>query len=100
MSFVNGEEEFDLNLVESAKSSLIFELVGKNRPPPHFLVILFFVYAARWPVFDLYARLFADLLVFFAVLVVRIRMFLGLSDPDPLVRGTDPYPTPDPSLFS
>jgi|LakMenEpi03Aug12_release.lakeMendotaPanAssembly.Ray.scaffolds.fasta_scaffold182749_2 hypothetical protein len=32
----------------------------------------------------------------------RIRMFLGLSDPDPLVRGTDPDPdpAPDPSLFS
>jgi hypothetical protein len=28
----------------------------------------------------------------------RIRMFLGLPDPDPLVRGTDP--DPDPSLFS
>jgi hypothetical protein len=28
----------------------------------------------------------------------RIRMFLGLLDPDPLVRGTDP--DPDPSLFS
>ncbi len=27
---------------------------------------------------------------------LRIRMFLGLPDPDPLVRGTDP----DPSLFS
>jgi hypothetical protein len=26
----------------------------------------------------------------------RIRMFLGLSDPDPLFRGKDP----DPSLFS
>jgi hypothetical protein len=25
-------------------------------------------------------------------------MFLGLSDPDPLVRGTDPAPDPDPSL--
>jgi hypothetical protein len=23
-------------------------------------------------------------------------MFLGLSDPDPLVRGMDPDPTPDP----
>ena len=33
-----------------------------------------------------------------AVLGIRIRMFLGLSDPDPLVRGTDP--APDPSLFS
>jgi hypothetical protein len=32
----------------------------------------------------------------------RIRMFLGLPDPDPLVRGTvpDPNPVPDPSLFS
>jgi hypothetical protein len=28
----------------------------------------------------------------------RIRMFLGL--PDPLVRGTDPDPDLDPSLFS
>ncbi len=28
----------------------------------------------------------------------RIRMFLGLPDPDPLVRGMDP--DPDPSLFS
>jgi hypothetical protein len=28
----------------------------------------------------------------------RIRMSLGLPDPDPLVRGTDP--APDPSLFS
>ncbi len=32
----------------------------------------------------------------------RIRMFLGLPalDLDPLVRGTDPDPAPDPSLFS
>ncbi len=30
----------------------------------------------------------------------RIRMFLGLPDRDPLVRGTDPDPNPDPSLFS
>jgi hypothetical protein len=29
-------------------------------------------------------------------------MFLGLPDPDPLVRGMDPdlAPNPDPSLFS
>ncbi len=33
---------------------------------------------------------------FTSVLEIRIRMFLGLPDPDPLVRGTDP----DPSLFS
>jgi hypothetical protein len=30
----------------------------------------------------------------------RIRMFLGLPDPDPLVRGTEPNPALDPSLFS
>jgi hypothetical protein len=30
----------------------------------------------------------------------RIRMFLGLLDPDPLVRGTDPDPAPDPSIIS
>ncbi len=41
----------------------------------------------------------------------RIRTFLGLPNPDPLVRGTDPnklvrgtdpyqHPAPDPSLFS
>ncbi len=31
----------------------------------------------------------------------RIRKFLGLPDPDldPLVRGTDPAPDPDPFLF-
>jgi hypothetical protein len=26
-------------------------------------------------------------------------MFLGLPDPDPLVRGMDPDPTPDPSII-
>ncbi len=26
----------------------------------------------------------------------RIHMFLGLLDPDPLVRGMDPDPSPDP----
>jgi hypothetical protein len=33
---------------------------------------------------------------------IRIRMFLGLPDldPDPLVRGTDPDPAPNPCLFS
>jgi hypothetical protein len=33
---------------------------------------------------------------------IRIRrnpMFLGLLDPDPLVRGTDPAPAPDPSTI-
>ena len=34
------------------------------------------------------------------VLGIRIRMFLGLPDPDPLVRGANPDPTPDPSFFS
>ena len=31
-----------------------------------------------------------------AVLGIRIRMFLGLPDLDPIVKGTDP--APDPSL--
>jgi hypothetical protein len=30
----------------------------------------------------------------------RIRMFSGLPDPDPLVRGADLDPAPDPSFFS
>ncbi len=34
-----------------------------------------------------------------SVLRIRIRMFLGLSEPDPLVRGTDPAPDPDPSII-
>ncbi len=29
----------------------------------------------------------------------RIHMFLGLQDPDPLVRGMDPDPAPDPSII-
>jgi hypothetical protein len=32
-----------------------------------------------------------------AVLRIRIHMFLGLLDPDPLVRGMDP--DPDPSVI-
>jgi hypothetical protein len=31
------------------------------------------------------------------IAVLRIRMFLGLLDPEPLVRGTDP--DPDPSII-
>jgi hypothetical protein len=34
---------------------------------------------------------------FFPVLRIRILMFLGLLDPDPLVRGMDP--DPDPSII-
>jgi hypothetical protein len=33
------------------------------------------------------------------VLGIRIRMFVGLPDPDPLVRGAEPDPAPDPSLY-
>ncbi len=35
--------------------------------------------------------------VFLPVLRIRIHMFLGLPDPDPLVRGMDP--DPDPSII-
>jgi hypothetical protein len=35
-----------------------------------------------------------------SVLGIRNRIFLGLLDPDPLVRGTYPNPAPDPSIFS
>ncbi len=33
------------------------------------------------------------------MLWIRIHMFLGLPDPDPLVRGMDPDPAPDPSII-
>jgi hypothetical protein len=32
-------------------------------------------------------------ITFKAVLRIRIRMFLGLMDPDPLVKGMDPDPS-------
>ncbi len=38
------------------------------------------------------------LFLFFTVLGIRIRMFLGLKDPDPFVRGAEPDPAPDPSF--
>jgi hypothetical protein len=44
-------------------------------------------------------RIFSIILnTFWSVLGIRIRMFLDLQDPDPVVRYTDP--APDPSLFS
>jgi hypothetical protein len=30
---------------------------------------------------------------------IRTNMFLGLPDPDPLVRGMDPDTDPDPSII-
>ncbi len=33
------------------------------------------------------------------VRIHRIHMFLGLPDPDPMVRGVDPDPVPDPSII-
>jgi hypothetical protein len=35
--------------------------------------------------------------VSFLLMRIRIHMFFGLLDPDPLVRGTDP--APDPSII-
>jgi hypothetical protein len=40
------------------------------------------------------------ILYFTAVLQIRIGMFLSPPDPDPLIRGTDPDPTPNPSTIS
>jgi hypothetical protein len=39
--------------------------------------------------------------IIYAVLRIRIHMFLGLPDPDPPVRGMDPAldPDPDPSII-
>jgi hypothetical protein len=41
-------------------------------------------------------------LTFHPVLRIRIHMFLGLLDPDPdqVVRGMDPDPTPDPQQLT
>jgi hypothetical protein len=35
----------------------------------------------------------------FRIRIHRIHMFLGHKDPDPLVRGMDPDPAPDPSII-
>jgi hypothetical protein len=50
------------------------------------------------PILDLSFRPRSDL---FPVLRIwsRIRMFLGLLDPDPIVRGTGTDPSPDPSII-
>jgi hypothetical protein len=42
---------------------------------------------------------FEILLKYVILRVLRIRMFLGLPDPDPLVRGTNPVLDPDPSII-
>ncbi len=46
---------------------------------------------------------FKQLRTFKSVLRIRIHMFLGLPDPDPLVIGMDPDPAldqnPDPSII-
>jgi hypothetical protein len=52
---------------------------------------------------DMLLRNYVIMVMTAAVLGIRIRrirMFLGLPDPDQLVRGKDPDPDPDPSLFS
>ncbi len=38
-------------------------------------------------------QIWSDPEIILAVLGIRIRMFLGLLDPDPLVRGTDSDPS-------
>jgi hypothetical protein len=42
-------------------------------------------------------KVIQNILFVLPVLPIWIRMFLGLQDPDPLVRGTDP--DPDPSII-
>ncbi len=58
------------------------------------------VYLYNWPTNEevkiAYFRLVNPLK---PVLRNRIRMFLGLPDPDPLIWGTDSYLTPDPDPF-
>jgi hypothetical protein len=49
----------------------------------------------------IFKKLLEKLHVFQTVLPIRIHMFLGLPDPDPLAGGLDPYPDldPDPSII-
>jgi hypothetical protein len=48
-----------------------------------------------WLLHDFYTKheISQDNFPFLSVLWIRIRMFLGLPDPDPLVRGTNPDPS-------
>jgi hypothetical protein len=45
------------------------------------------------PDFQPYKMAFVPRYVFLSVFRIRIHMFLGLPDPDPLVRGMDPDPS-------
>ncbi len=65
-----------------------------------FFVKSFGHHPVLWP----YFTLTEDKVGYHAVLRIRIHrinMFLGLQDPDPLVRGMDPdsAPDPDPSII-
>jgi hypothetical protein len=44
-------------------------------------------------------RIFVNFLLVLRIRIRRIHMLLGLLDPDPLVRGTDPHPAPVPSII-
>ncbi len=50
-----------------------------------------------WACYDCF--LVAVLRIWIRIRIHRIHMFLGQLDPDPLVRGMDSDPAPDPSII-
>jgi hypothetical protein len=79
-------------------------LEGRDRPEMHLYNSHYMAAldAARW--YQAWARAppppaIAQLPPGYLLAVLRIRMFLGLLDPDPLVIGTGMDPDPDPSII-